>query len=299
MKKIFLILIFFISSCNYKGLKLTQDFEEYSEVEYIKTPKKIITTETKIDENQIADREQKVEFDENKNNKKKYDDNLLNRSQDGEVVLYEEDNKYLKPKVGRNFESNNLTTPLSSNRKIKVAMLLPLSGKNKDLGWSIYNSASLSLFDNDPSHKIEIVLFDSKDSTEDNQKAFKEIIDRKIKVVIGPIFSASTMSIEKMARDNDITVISLSNNHELLNKNNDDGGVFVGGILLESQIDKIVNYSMDRGKLNFAIIAPSNQYGKIITEYLKKFVKYLNLKKRLTEMFINLIEHLVVLKFKF
>jgi len=273
MKKIFLILIFFISSCNYKGLKLTQDFEEYSEVEYIKTPKKIITTETKIDENQIADREQKVEFDENKNNKKKYDDNLLNRSQDGEVVLYEEDNKYLKPKVGRNFESNNLTTPLSSNRKIKVAMLLPLSGKNKDLGWSIYNSASLSLFDNDPSHKIEIVLFDSKDSTEDNQKAFKEIIDGKIKVVIGPIFSASTMSIEKMARDNDITVISLSNNHELLNKNNDDGGVFVGGILLESQIDKIVNYSMDRGKLNFAIIAPSNQYGKIITEYLKKFVR--------------------------
>ena len=32
---------------------------------------------------------------------------------------------------------------------------------------------------------------------------------------------------------------------------------------------------------------------------MKKFVKDLNLKKRLSEMFINLIEHVVVLKFNF
>ena len=273
MKKIFLILLFIISSCTYKGLKLTQDFEEYGDIEYIKSPKKIIKTETKIENNQVVSQEQKVEFGEIQNSKNQYNDNLLNRSQQGEIILSDDDKKYLKPKIGRNFETKNLPIPLSSSPKIRVAMLLPLTGKNKDLGWSIYNSASLSLFDNDSAHKIELVLFDSKDSIEDNKKAFKEIIDSKIKVVIGPVFSSNTMSIEKMARDNDITVISLSNNHELLNKTNDDGGVFVGGILLESQIDKIVNYSMDRGKLNFAIIAPSNQYGKIITEYLKKFVR--------------------------
>ena len=67
MKKIFLILIFFISSCTYKGLKLTQDFEEYGEVEYIKSPKKIIKTETRIENNQIVSQEQKVEFEEIKN----------------------------------------------------------------------------------------------------------------------------------------------------------------------------------------------------------------------------------------
>ena len=183
MKKIFLILIFFISSCSYEGLKLTQDFEEYGEVEYIKSPKKIIKTETKIENNQIVSQEQKVEFEEIQNNKKKYDDNLLNRSQESEIILYDEEKKFLKPKVGRNFESKDLPIPLSSNPKIKVAMLLPLTGKNKDLGWSIYNSASLSLFDNDSAHKIEIVLFDSKDSAEENQKAFKAIIDSKIKVV--------------------------------------------------------------------------------------------------------------------
>jgi len=267
MKKIFLILILVISSCKYNDLKLTQDFNESEEIEYITIPKKVVKTETKFEKNQSDSQQQTY------NQKKINNDDLFNRSQDDQIILSEEEKKYLKPKIGRNFESKDLSIAPSNNQKIKVALLLPLSGKNKELGWSIYNSATLSLFDNDLAHKIELVLFDSKETAQENQKAFKDVIDSKIKVVIGPVFSNNTLSIEKMARDNDITVISLSNNHELLNKTTSDGGIFVGGILLESQIDKIVNYSMDRGKLNFAIIAPSNQYGKIATEYLKKFVR--------------------------
>jgi ABC-type branched-subunit amino acid transport system substrate-binding protein len=265
MKKIFLIIALFISSCKYNDLKLTQDFndEENEVVEYNNKTTKIETPPNK----------EKSIVEQNKLNKKEGDYNFLNQNNEDELKLSEEEKQYLKPKIGRNFESNNLQIPPSSNRKIQVALFLPLSGKNKDLGLSLFNTASLSLFENDFQNKIELVLFDSKDTTQENQKAFKEIIDSKIKVVIGPIFSTSVIAIEKMARDNDITVISLSNNHELLNKTDSDGGVFIGGILPESQIDKIVNYSMDQGKLNFAVIAPNNQYGKVITEYLKKFVR--------------------------
>jgi branched-chain amino acid transport system substrate-binding protein len=265
MKKIFLIIALFISSCKYNDLKLTQDFNE-QENEVVEYNKKTPKTESLISK-------EKVSTEQSKSNKKEGDYNFLNQNNEDELKLSEEEERYLKPKNGRNFESNNLQIPPSSSRKIQVALFLPLSGKNKDLGLSLFNTASLSLFENDPQNKIELVLFDSKDSTEDNQKAFKEIIDKNIKVVIGPIFSTSVIAIEKMARDNEITVISLSNNNELLNKTDNYGGVFVGGILPESQIDKIVNYSMDRGKLNFAIIAPNNQYGKIVTDYLKKFVR--------------------------
>jgi ABC-type branched-subunit amino acid transport system substrate-binding protein len=144
---------------------------------------------------------------------------------------------------------------------------------SSDLGWSIFNATSLSLFDNDINNKIELVLFDSKENPEDSKKIFKEIIDRNIKVVIGPIFTSTVLAIEKMARDNDITVITLSNNHELLNKTTRYGGIFVGGIIPETQVDKIVNFSMDKGKFNFAVIAPNNQYGKIVTEQMKKFIR--------------------------
>ena len=171
------------------------------------------------------------------------------------------------------FSNKNLPTIKSDQKKVQVALLLPFSGKNKDLGFSLFNCATISLFYNDPNGIIELVLFDSKDTAKDTEKAFKEIIDRKIKIVIGPVFTSSVEAIEKLARQNKITVISLSNNQNLINKIDKEGGVFVSGILPENQVDKIVNYAISQGKLNFAVIAPSNQYGKTITDLLKRFVR--------------------------
>lgn len=171
------------------------------------------------------------------------------------------------------FLNKNLPVIKTDQKKVQVALFLPFSGKNKDLGFSLFNSATISLFYNDPNGIIELVLFDSKENPKDSEKAFKEIIDKKIKIVIGPIFSNSVEAIEKLARQHKITVISLSNNQNLINKIDKEGGVFISGILPEMQIEKIVNYAISQGKLNFAIIAPSNQYGKTITELLKRFVR--------------------------
>lgn len=169
--------------------------------------------------------------------------------------------------------SKDLQTLRTNQKKVKVALFLPFSGKNKDLGFSLFNTATVSLFYNDPNGVIELVLFDSKDNPKDTEKSFREIIEKNIKIVIGPIFSSSVEVIDKLARQNKITVISLSNNQNLINKVDNEGGVFIGGILPETQIEKIVNFSISQGKMNFAIIAPSNQYGKTITELLKKFVR--------------------------
>lgn len=171
------------------------------------------------------------------------------------------------------FLNKNLPVIKTDQKKVQVALFLPFSGKNKDLGFSLFNSATISLFYNDPNGIIELVLFDSKENPKDSEKAFRDIIDKKIKIVIGPIFSNSVEAIEKLARQHKITVISLSNNQNLINKIDKEGGVFISGILPEMQIEKIVNYAISQGKLNFAIIAPSNQYGKTITELLKKFVR--------------------------
>jgi ABC-type branched-subunit amino acid transport system substrate-binding protein len=116
-------------------------------------------------------------------------------------------------------------------------------------------------------------LIDSKDTPQEAATAFKEVINRKIKIVIGPVFSTLVEAIEKDAKKNQITVISLSNNPELSGKINDDGGVFIAGMLLETQIDKIVSYALEQGKFSFAIIAPNNQYGNTVTATFKKIVK--------------------------
>jgi len=168
------------------------------------------------------------------------------------------------------FESRNLEVPKEVRKKIPVALFLPLSGKNKELGAHLFNAAALSLFENDADHRVELVLIDSKENPEDTKKAFQDIVDRKIKIVIGPIFSNSIEAIKDSAKNNGITVFSLSNNHQLLGNTNLRGGVFLSGLMLESQIDKIVNYSMREGRKTFAIISPNNQYGITVADILKR-----------------------------
>ena len=285
MKNIFFIILFgFLSSCNMQDLKFKQNFDENGQ-EY--TTDRIVTDEIITKENNINSKkninkqkflEEKNQTDINFSNPNQNFNNFQNQNPLGVApeqnpYLSEQEALLLRPSTSRNLEISDLQIPKQYHRKIPVALFLPFSGKYKDLGWSIFNASTLALFENDLNNKIELILFDSKESIQDNQKAFKEIIDRNIKVVIGPIFSNNTFAIEKLARDNDITVISLSNNFELLNKTTAFGGVFVGGILPETQIDRIVNFAMDKGKFNFAILAPNNSYGKISTDYLKKFVR--------------------------
>jgi branched-chain amino acid transport system substrate-binding protein len=182
-----------------------------------------------------------------------------------------------KPAVkrdGRNqFESRNLIIPKEHKEKTKVAIFLPFSGKNRDLSWHLFNAAVLSLFENDSNHEIELVPIDSMETPQETAKAFQTIVDRKIKLVIGPIFSSDIEIIKNSAQKNNITVLSLSNNHALLGNINDSGGIFLGGLMPETQIDKMVAFAMKNNKTNFAIIAPNTQYGMTIVDLLKTTVE--------------------------
>ncbi len=175
------------------------------------------------------------------------------------------------PEATNRLESHNLNVS-EDKKKVQIALFFPFSGKNRELAWHLFNASVLSLFENDLNHNIELVLIDSKDSPHETEKAFKEIIDRKIKIVIGPIFSQSAEAIEKEAKTSGITVISFSNNPNLIGKINNHGGIFLAGLTLESQINQLVNYAIEHDKTNFAIIAPQNQFGILSAETLKTIV---------------------------
>jgi len=169
------------------------------------------------------------------------------------------------------YNLNNIGNNLPE--KIKIAIFLPFSGKDKDLAQNIANAAVLSLFENDQFHKLELIFIDSKETIVEQRQAFQEIINQNIKIVIGPIYSNGIVAIEDMAKEYAITVISLSNNIAMLDKVFGNGGIFIAGILPETQTEQIINFAINQNKSNFAILAPNNQYGKLITEYLKKFTK--------------------------
>lgn len=186
----------------------------------------------------------------------------------------QQEQEVLAPKATSDFlESRDLITLKAHKEKTRVALFLPFSGKNKELGWHLFNAATLSLFDNDLSNNLELVLIDSGESPQEAVKAFKEVIRQEIRVVIGPIFSTSVEAIEEDAKANNIVVISLSNNPKLANKTADKGGIFLAGIMPEAQIEKLVSYAISQQQSSFAVIAPNNPYGLIMTDLMKKTVK--------------------------
>ncbi|MBM5782596.1 MAG: hypothetical protein FJ368_04150, partial [Pelagibacterales bacterium] len=182
----------------------------------------------------------------------------------GKLVLEKTEENTITPpqNFSQSIESRDLETVKSNKKKIKVALFLPLSGKNKDLGTHLFNAATMSLFDNDPNNNIELVPVDSKNIEQDIVKSFEEnIVKKGIKIVIGPVFTQSIEAIKPLVKNNQITVISFSNNQKLSNYINPNGGIFLAGTLIETQIEKIVSYCISQGKMNFAIVAPNNQYG--------------------------------------
>ena len=75
----------------------------------------------------------------------------------------------------------------SSEEKIKIGLLVPLTGEDKEIGNQIIKSARIALKEIN-SNKIEIY---PKDTSSDPNKTMRSAIELKeigVKIVIGPVF---------------------------------------------------------------------------------------------------------------
>ena len=95
---------------------------------------------------------------------------------------------------------------------VRVAFVVPLSGKNASVGRSLLDSAQMALHDN----KIQNITLFPIDSQ--SHRAVNSIRDKGVNVVVGPLFSDDTMSVYNMLRANNIPVFSFSNDSSFSGK---------------------------------------------------------------------------------
>ena len=89
--------------------------------------------------------------------------------------------------------------------KIRIGLVVPLSGEYSTIGDSIIKSTRLALNKiND--EKFEIVPGDTKANPIDALKASKALNDQGIKIIIGPVFNESTKYLDEL---NNVTFISI------------------------------------------------------------------------------------------
>ena len=75
-----------------------------------------------------------------------------------------------------------------SIEKIKIGLLVPLSGAHKEIGKSIVQSVRLAINKID-NPNLEILPRDTGSNPEQTLKSAKELGDEGVKVIIGPIFN--------------------------------------------------------------------------------------------------------------
>ncbi len=75
-----------------------------------------------------------------------------------------------------------------ADEKIKIGLVVPLSGEYKEVGNSILKSARLAINKIDDL-RIEIIPRDTRSNPETTLRVSKELYEQGIKIIIGPVFN--------------------------------------------------------------------------------------------------------------
>jgi len=122
---------------------------------------------------------------------------------------------------------------LKAEEKIKIGLLVPMTGYNKDLGQSIIKAVKLAVNDIN-SDLIEIVPKDTASKPNKTLKSAFELKEMGVKIVIGPIFYESLLYLDEIK---DLTFLSLTNKTLDLPKN-----IISAGINSTSQFNTIKKF---------------------------------------------------------
>jgi hypothetical protein len=120
-----------------------------------------------------------------------------------------------------------------ASEKIKIGLLVPLTGKDSEIGQSILKSTRLAINKID-NLSIEIIPKDTQSNPESTLQAAKELSKLSIKVVIGPVFNENLIYLDELA---DITFLSLTNKNDNFSKN-----IINAGINATSQLNTIKKF---------------------------------------------------------
>ena len=140
---------------------------------------------------------------------------------------------------------------VKAEEKIKIGLLIPMTGLNKDLGQSIIKAVKLAVKDIDSS-LIEIIPKDTATKPNKTLRSAFELKEMGVKVIIGPVFHESLEYLDEMK---DLTFLSLTNKTLDIPKN-----VISAGINSTSQLNTIKKFLKIKNIQKTIFLIPLQDY---------------------------------------
>ena len=148
---------------------------------------------------------------------------------------------------------------------VKVALLVPLSGPNADLGKAMLEAAQLALFTT-ASEQLVLVPRDTAGS-DGAAGAAKSALAEGATLIIGPLLAAEVEAVKPIAQGAKVNVVAFSTATQLAG-----GNVFLIGFLPRQEVVREVAFARERGLNRFAALTPNSQYGKVMSDALREAV---------------------------
>jgi hypothetical protein len=163
------------------------------------------------------------------------------------------------------------TRELFANERIKIGLLVPLTGKNSEIGQSIIKSTRLAV-NKINNLSIEIIPRDTQSNPEGALNAAKELSKLGIKIIIGPVFNKNLIHLDKLT---EVSFLSLTNKSDNHSKNIINAGInatsqlnAIKKFLEMNELKKTIFLTPDLDYKNEIEIAISNSKIKIIENYV-------------------------------
>lgn len=145
-----------------------------------------------------------------------------------------------------------------TRQKVKIALLVPLSGKFADIGKASANAAHMALFDIGRQYypsPPSVIILDTKGTQEGARAALERAVSQGANAIVGPVLSGNVAAITKDAQRAGLPVLSLSNNAMLAKE-----GVYVMGILPQDQLSHVLKYAHRTMNIeDFSALAPDDE----------------------------------------
>ncbi len=166
-----------------------------------------------------------------------------------------------------------------SLRPVKVGILLPLTGKDQQLGQSMLKAAQMALFDVGY-EGFELIPRDTKSSPAEAAAAARSAIAGGAELILGPIFSESVAAVKPVARQSNINVIAFTTDWKQAG-----GGTYLMGFMPFDQIQRVAQFAAAKNIRSVGVIAPDTEYGTITNSAFQSAASRYGMKIAGTERF--------------
>ena len=150
---------------------------------------------------------------------------------------------------------------ISAEEKIKIGLLIPLTGQNSEIGKSIIKSVRLAVNKIDNS-SIEIFPKDTASNPEITLRSAKKLYEDGIKIIIGPVFNKNLIYLDELE---DVTFLSLTN--KIINN---PKNIISAGINADSQLNTIIKFQKLNKIEKTIFLIPKENYKEEIEQAIKQ-----------------------------